>query len=390
MAATVLVIDDDISVRQGLSELLQQNGYQFLTAISQDEVFAVLANERVDILIYELGLSSANGLNLLERIKQAMPSLPVIVSSALGKMDDVIRALRIGADDYLIQPVKAPEVLLHALDKALKRAYLEAENAAYRDHLEKNNLELNQRLEELRNDQIAGREIQLRMLPKPLKLDSIICSHRIIPALFLSGDFLDYFKINEHQLAFYLADVSGHGASSAFVTVLLKKLIEQLRRSYKKAQSNEILNPAQVLSFINADIEASKLDKYLTMFYGVINTHTNTLEYSVGGHLPMPVMWSAGKTHYLEGQGMPVGLFAEVSYNTYHYALPEDFRLLLFSDGVLEMIEEQPMAEKERKLLELVANGQGDLSLLSDWLHIDEQKELPDDITMVSIAREAQ
>lgn len=389
MAATVLVIDDDIQLRKHLLTLLEAQGYQPLAAASQEDAFAIIAKERIDILIYELGLSSANGLNLLERIKQAMPNLPVIVMSALGKMDDVIRALRLGADDYLVQPLNAPEVLLHAIEKALNRASLETQNLAYRTHLETTNLELNKRLEELRNDHIAGRELQMRMLPKPLQQDSIRCSHQIIPALFLSGDFLDYFKINSHQIAFYLADISGHGASSAFVTVVLKKLIEQLRRNYKKGQSEEILSPTQVLSFINADIEASQLDKYLTMFYGVLNTQTNQLEYSVGGHLPMPVIWSNGQANYLEGQGMPVGLFAEASYNTYHCSLPEDFRLLLFSDGVLEMIEEQSIADKEAKLLELVSSGQGDLSLLSNWLHIDEQTEIPDDIAMVCISREA-
>lgn len=389
MAATVLVIDDDIQVRKSLVSLLEARGYLPLAVASQDEAFAVLTNEPIDILIYELGISSADGLNLLERIKQSLPNLPVIVMSALGKMDDVIQALRLGADDYLVQPLSTPEVLLHAVEKALNRSYLEAQNLAYRNHLESTNHELNQRLEELRNDQIAGREIQMRMLPKPLAQDGIQCSHRIIPALFLSGDFLDYFKINQHQIAFYLADVSGHGASSAFVTVLLKKLIEQLRRNYKKGQSEEILSPTQVLSFINADIEASQLDKYLTMFYGVLNTQTNQLEYSVGGHLPMPVIWSNGQANYLEGQGMPVGLFAEASYNTYHSQLPENFRLLLFSDGVLELIEEQSITAKEAKLLELVSSGQGDLSLLSNWLHIDEQTEIPDDITMVCISREA-
>lgn len=389
MAATVLVIDDDIQVRRGLVSLLASNNYQVLEAADPEHAFAVLANERVNILIYELGLGSANGLELLERVKQTLPNLPVLVLSAQGNMDEVIQALRLGAEDYLIQPLNTPEVFLHALSKALTRSYLEAENMAYREHLEKTNIELNQRLEELRNDQLAGRELQLRMLPKPLAQDGFYFNHRIIPALFLSGDFLDYFKINEHQIAFYLADVSGHGSSSAFVTVVLKKLIEQLRRGYKKGQNEDLLHPAKVLSFLNADIESSQLDKYLTIFYGVLDTQQNTLQYSVGGHLPMPVVWADQQAYYLTGQGMPVGLFAEANYNNYHCTLPDDFRLLLFSDGVLEMISEQSVTEKEQKLLQLVSQAQGDLSLLAGWLEIDEQKDIPDDITMLSINREA-
>lgn len=390
MAATVLVIDENILAHQKFVEQLLSVGYRVLTVTSPKEAFALLDHERVDILIYDLGLSPASALNVLESIKQNVPNLPIIVTSSQGDTDDVIGALRLGADDFLLNPLGTPEVLSHAINKALSRAYLEAENQAYRQHLEQTNLELSKRLEELRNDQIAGREIQMRMLPKPLQHGDYYCKHRIIPALFLSGDFLDYFRIDQDHIIFYLADVSGHGASSAFVTVLLKKLIEQLRRSYKKGQSEELLAPVKVLDFINSDINSSHLDKYLTMFYGVINTQNNTLNYSVGGHLPMPVLWANQQAHYLEGQGMPVGLFAEASYNNYHCSLPDDFRLLVFSDGVLEMIEDMPLVAKESKLLELVKQVNGDLALLTEQLHLNEQTEITDDIAMVCISREAQ
>lgn len=387
MAATVLVIDDDIQARSQLVQLLTAQGYTPLCAISQAEVMDILAHETIDILIYELGLCAVNGLNLLERIKQSCPLLPVLVMSSVGNMDDVIRALRLGAADYLVQPLNTPEVLLHSLKQALEHARLEQENQNYRAHLERTNQELNQRLDELRNDQQAGRELQQRMLPKPLDLDGVCCSHQIYPALFLSGDFLDYFKISEHQIAFYLADISGHGSSSAFVTVLLKKLIDQLKRSYLRGLGTELINPERVLAYINADLEASRLDKYLTVFYAVLNTQTLQLSYSVGGHLPMPLLLSQGQAQYLEGRGMPVGLFAEANYSTYHCQLPDDFQLLLFSDGVLEMLEAQPLADKEAQLLTLVHACQGNLDCLAARLGLSNEAEVPDDIAMVAIAR---
>ena len=389
MAATVLVVDDDISVRAQLVQLLDENDYQTLVASYVQEAWEILVSEQVDILIYELSLSSSEGLSLLERIKREIPSLPVLVISATDNIVEVIRALRAGADDFLLQPLAAPVVFLHALQKTLERSFLAQENLAYRSHLEQSNAELRKRLLELRNDHLAGRELQMRMLPKPLLLDHIACDHKILPALFLSGDFLDYFKISEHQFAFYLADVSGHGASSAFVTVILKKLIEHLRRSYNKGLSAEILHPEQVLAFVNNDVFTSQLDKYLTIFYGVIDTRALTLRYSVGGHLPMPVIYAQGQSLYLEGRGMPVGLFADARYNSYHYQLPDEFRLLLFSDGVLELFKDLSMAEKESYLLSLVCQYQGDLKALVAGLHIDEQQEIVDDITMLVVARGA-
>ncbi len=81
----------------------------------------------------------------------------------------------------------------------------------------------------LQEDQNAGRQVQMNMLPvTPWSIEGLEFSHRIIPSLYLSGDFVDYFRVDERRVAFYLADVSGHGASSAFVTVLLKFMTTRL------------------------------------------------------------------------------------------------------------------------------------------------------------------
>ena len=66
-------------------------------------------------------------------------------------------------------------------------------------------------------------KVQMKMLPENDQvIEGIYFEHLIKPSLYLSGDFLDYFKLDNDRVLFYFADVSGHGASSAFVTVLLK------------------------------------------------------------------------------------------------------------------------------------------------------------------------
>src|SRR5690606_40550624 len=81
----------------------------------------------------------------------------------------------------------------------------------------------------------AGRHIQLKLFPeRGREIDGLQFDHLIKPSLYLSGDFLDYFQIDERNVVFYLADVSGHGASSAFVTVLLKNLTNRLQRNLRR------------------------------------------------------------------------------------------------------------------------------------------------------------
>ena len=240
MATAVLVIDDDSLVRDSIAAYLDDCNFSMLTADSASAGLVVLDEHRVDAVICDLKMPGVGGIELLQVIKARRPLLPVIVVSGAGVMDDVVQALRFGADDYLVKPIIDLEVLHHSLTKALQRAQLEEENSAYREYLEKTNTELQRGLDELRNDQLAGRQAQLRMLPEPLDFKQIRCRHSVTPSLMLSGDFLDYFELDDDRLVFYIADVSGHGASSAFVTVLLKNLTYRLKRNYKRGSSADV------------------------------------------------------------------------------------------------------------------------------------------------------
>ncbi|MDK2778926.1 MAG: SpoIIE family protein phosphatase [Pseudomonadota bacterium] len=389
MAASVLVIDDDSAVRDSMVAYLDDSGYQVFSAETAAQALQLLAAEAVDAVICDLKMPGMHGIELLERIKRDRPAMPVVVVSGAGVMDDVVRALRLGADDFLVKPILDMEVLQHALEKALQRARLEADNQAYRDHLEKTNTELKRGLDELRSDQQAGRQAQLRMLPDELEHDGIVCEHRIFPSLMLSGDFLDYFELGDHKLAFYIADVSGHGASSAFVTVLLKNLTYRLRRNMQRGSSNDLIFPAQVLARTNSELLASELEKHLTMFYGVIDTRELTLKYSVGGHFPMPVLLDGNGAEFLTGRGMPVGLFREAQYEEHEIQLPEAFALLLFSDGILEIMQEATLNDKEALLLKVAAMSHGDLNTISHRLGAGELTEVPDDIALMAVRRGA-
>ena len=389
MAATVLVIDDDALVRDSISAYLEDCDYVMLTAASAAAGLDLLDETQVDAVICDLKMPGMSGIELLALVKARHPKLPVIVVSGAGVMEDVVQALRLGADDYLVKPILDLAVLSHALRKALQRTQLEQENRAYREYLEKTNGELKRGLGELRADQQAGRQAQLRMLPEPLDFHGLHCNHSITPSLLLSGDFLDYFPLDDDRLAFYIADVSGHGASSAFVTVLLKNVTYRLKRNFRRGSSDDVIHPAQVLQRINAELHASELDKHLTMFYGLICRKTNTLYYSVGGHFPMPVMLTPGNIQYLQGRAMPVGLFREAEYEEYRIPLEQDFALLLFSDGILEIMPEPTLNNKEDALLAAAVESKGDIFRLAEALGVSDKAEVPDDIAMVSIARGA-
>lgn len=387
-SATLLIIDDDEVVRASLAAYLEDSGFSVLQAGNGQQGLQVFEAHQPDLVICDLRMPQMGGLELIRRISELAPQLPVIVVSGAGVMSDAVEALRLGAADYLIKPLEDLAVLEHSVRRALDRSRLVLENQRYREKLEAANRELEASLHLLQEDQTAGRQVQMNMLPEnPWVAGDFAFEHQIIPSLYLSGDFADYFRVDDRRIAFYLADVSGHGASSAFVTVLLKFMTTRLLFEFKRGGKMREFKPSQVLSHINRGLINCKLGKHVTMVGGVIDEDTGLLTYSVGGHLPLPVLYTPGQARYLEGRGLPVGLFDEASYQDLVLELPAQFSLTLMSDGILDLLPGDTLKDKEVALPEIVKAAGGSLEGLRQRFELATLGEMPDDIALLVLSR---
>ena len=109
MKNTILIIEDDTSINKMLSKLLQQNGYNTISAYSGTEGVLV-HNDSVDLIILDIMLPGKNGDELIEELKQKK-EVPIIISSAKVDVDSKVKALMMGADDYITKPFSNEELL---------------------------------------------------------------------------------------------------------------------------------------------------------------------------------------------------------------------------------------------------------------------------------------
>lgn len=387
---TLLIIDDDTLVRRSIAVYLADSGFKVFEEGDANNLCGSIKKYSPDLVLTDLRMPGADGLQVLKQIKNHQPDLPVIIISGAGSVSDVVQALRLGASDYLVKPVLDIEVLVHAINKALEHTELLRENQRYREQLETANHELRESLRVLERDQLAGKQVQKRLMPNRLVTqDHYEVAHYIAPSLFLSGDFIDYAHIRKRYLAFYLADVSGHGSSSAFVTIWLKHLVSRMVREEGLFGDEESFATGanHLLQTVNREIKETRLNHHLTFFVGVIDTHTQLMNYAVAGHLPMPVLKTNKDCRYLEGNGKPVGIFKDVIWETYQLQLPDAYTLSCFSDGVLEILPADTIQEKEALLLQKVAESTGSLESICNTLHVKDDGETPDDIAILTIAR---
>jgi len=385
---TLLIIDNDEAVRLRLAAHLQGQGFAVLQASNAVQGLALLEREKPSLLICDLRMPQLNPLELFERANAQETRVSVIVVSKAEAASDVVEALRLGASDYLIKPLIDLSALDHSVHRALDRVRLRLENRRYREKLETANRDLADSLQLLEEDQTAGRQVQLNILPEsPLQIDDLQLAHKIIPSLYLSGDFVDYFRVDEHRVVFYLADVSGHGASSAFVTVLLKFITIRLLHESRHDGKLPEFRPSDILTHINHALLGCNLGKHLTMLGGVIDQRHNRLTYSIGGHLPLPVLFTNQQARYLQGKGQPLGLFDNAEYFDQCLELPESFSLSLYSDGIFELLPGDSLQDKETALLDKVCQASGSLEGLRKRLNLDDLGEIKDDISLLVLSR---
>lgn len=387
--STLLVIDDEKAVRDSIAAYFEDSGYNILEAENGSEGLNIFEEQHPDLVICDLRMPGVDGIQLLNRVMSSTDEIPVIVVSGAGVMSDVVEALRLGAADYLMKPVADLSVLEHSVERALERALLFRENYKYREQLEFRNQELQDHVTRLKLDLQAGKAVQQSLLPSfALRQNRYTVEHDMEPSHYLSGDFVDYFEMGPDELVLYVADVSGHGASSALITLLIKTQIDRFRDEFERGTSDILVNPGQVLRQINLELLKTQTGKHATMFYAVVHTSEDVLRYGMAAHFPSPILCFDEACQLIEPENLAVGLFDDASYETREISLSGFRSLSVLSDGIFELMDEKSLTEKETRLLELAKSGAHTMrDYLAQKRSNGQTSQAPDDITVLTLEK---
>lgn len=117
----VLVVEDEDAIRRGVVDILSMAGYQVIEAAEGVSGLNEARRPGIDLVLLDLLLPKKDGFEVLTELRTTHPSLPVIILTARGSEDDRVRGLRIGADDYVVKPFSARE-LLARVEAVLRRS----------------------------------------------------------------------------------------------------------------------------------------------------------------------------------------------------------------------------------------------------------------------------
>lgn len=264
----------------------------------------------------------------------------------------------------------------------LKHAYMKLKKQAEQLRRAKKLLEERNRV--MMEELALASELQKSLLPRetPQELPLTI-SHRYIPYLSVGGDFFDYQQISPSKVGLIIADASGHGVASAFLTAMMKSAFNHL--------SSKTDSPAELLAGINEEFcRTIRTDHYITAFYGVIDTESLECVYANAGHPPQILMRRDGEIEELNTEGFFLGTFESTVYRESAFTLYPGDRLVLFTDGLLETVDTRLEAFGRERLLRILnETGETDLEsmsneVISELLAFLGGASFQDDITLLT------
>ena len=118
--STVLVVEDDQSLREALHDTLEIAGYSVTTAKDGNAALSVLEHEEISMVVSDVQMEPMDGYTLLKKIKNTKGDLPVMLMTAYGDIQKAVQAMREGAVDYLVKPFEA-EVLVNMVERYIRR-----------------------------------------------------------------------------------------------------------------------------------------------------------------------------------------------------------------------------------------------------------------------------
>ncbi|HWQ41455.1 MAG TPA: PAS domain S-box protein [Desulfosporosinus sp.] len=208
--------------------------------------------------------------------------------------------------------------------------------------------------------------VQRKLLPVvPAGISKVSFAWRFKPSIYISGDMLNIFQLDQSHIGFYILDVMGHGISAALRAIALNYFLKPLsflslgseEYADSGAYADVMLQPSLTLELLNERFTDESLINLCTVFYGVIDTQQSLLTYARAGHCPPLLVHQSGGIEELCEGGPVIGISKNLSYKNYSVKLEPEDRICLYTDGVIEAQDQQSLPYTKERLVKLIGGN---------------------------------
>ena len=377
-----------------------QHQQEYMAVLDGDNLIGLCARRQVGMV---LGARFGFAMYSRRAIREMM--VPATTQIRMGdSLGEVLKKVFTRLDDFFFDDVLLVDAGGRFLGLIFARTLVRLQHSLLQQNiqvLEEKQKEINRKNQEMETDLRMASEIQQALLPQQYPqfpagaapaTGCLQFYHRYQPAGTVSGDFFHVFPLPPNRVGIFICDVMGHGVRSAFVTAMLRTLVQELGHWGD--------NPGELLTRVNAELKAILKSTgeliYATGFFLILDVNTGLMRYAKAGH-PEPV-WLRGTTGTVQSlectakvRGAALGLFEGSRYGTAEATLAPQDSLFFFTDGLVELFNAQGEEYGERRLAqELLKLRNEDLQTLMNNIHAGalafaEDHQFADDVCFVGL-----
>lgn len=341
----VLVVDNNPQMLRHISTLLTRTGFSYGYIAHSDHLFPRLEDEVFDLILLEVNMPKIDGITLLKKLKDhnLFKDIPVIMLTSDKNDRLMAECFAVGAKDFIVKPVNElalksriastlaqQETLKQIEDGKIKLEQLNTRLQDQNDLLSKIKNELSIQNEQIKEDIRLAQKIQKNILSSNQNF-GFLSTHLVFkPRELVSGDFFYQDKDREGNVIVFVGDATGHGVSSAFLTMLVRMAFGMTDLSAK---------PIDIMKGINRQLsECVPRGDHMTGQLLKISAGGCVVGCNAGG--PPCLHFSQGKTvkKFFEEGGPALGMFGDerIPFEEKAFRLSKGDKILVFTDGILE------------------------------------------------------
>jgi sigma-B regulation protein RsbU (phosphoserine phosphatase) len=335
MSEKILITQKDAEARRRLCAILKAEGYQILEADNL-ELSSRLLRKFPALLLLDVELAALEGPCAWNAFGQICRTadIPSILFSTHGLTAEKMQELAPWAAGTLKDPENRSELLLKIANQfTIHRLTYEFKLA---QHL------LLEKQMELEKYLHSATHIQKSLVPSRFpRVGNLEFVWRFIPCKKIGGDLFNVLQLDEETVMAYVLDVSGHGISSAMVTVPVYQSLSHHLGQFLKERLDvppyyRVLTPAEVLQKLDAEYPFERFEMFFTICYLLLNPATGRVRYSNAGHPPPLVVRADGSRETLNRGGTVIGMGGAIPFEEGEITLRAGDRLFIYTDGVTE------------------------------------------------------
>ena len=368
--STILLVEDELNIAKLFNYNLTKAGFKCEVANNGREGLEMAEKIRPDLILSDVMMPEVDGYEFRKSLLEnpELKQIPFVFLTAKGEEDDVLHGYDLEIEDYIIK-TSSPKVVIAKVSAILKS--LERERVKVVDEVQK-----------------AADTMGTKVVPEEFpQFEGFSIKHWHMPFKNIpGGDFIDYFTLDEDNIAIILGDVMGKRWGAWYFAVAYAGYVRSAARFV--LESSNDYQPSHILNKVNESVFKDEriAEVFITLSIIILDKKNKTARYSGAGDLPL--IYKSGKVDRIISKGVLLGFSKSGEYEDVEIQLNDGDELFLVTDGITEARNKEGVLYGEEKLMEFIGGlnpDQDSLEQMQKEIFEYTGGEMDDDVSVIAV-----